>query len=324
MPLTIFTDVAAPPAALQLLHEGVGQHSLLLARNRGTSVLEKAPSDPQLDLADIAFGQPDPEALLRTERLRWLQVSSSSITRYDNADIRNWAAERGVIVCNSASVYAEACAEHALSFMLAQARLLPRSLATRAAGGTDVWQRLRGESVPLRGQSSVIVGFGAIGKRLVELLEPFGMNLVAVRRRARGDETIPVVTLERVEAGLWQAFDHVIDILPDSTETQHFFDARRLTALKRGSAFYNIGRGSTVDQEALLAALNSGQLGAAWLDVTDPEPLPPGHRLLEAPNCFITPHVAGGHRDESMTLIRHFLSNLERFDRGEPLRDRVL
>jgi phosphoglycerate dehydrogenase-like enzyme len=94
--------------------------------------------------------------------------------------------------------------------------------------------------------------------------------------------------------------------------------------MKRGAVFHNIGRGATVDQEALLAALRSGQVGTAWLDVTSPEPLPEGHPLWAEPNCHITPHVAGGHTDESVTLVRHFLDNLRRYEKGEPLLDRVI
>ena len=74
----------------------------------------------------------------------------------------------------------------------------------------------------------------------------------------------------------------------------------------------------------MLEALRSGRIGAAWLDVTEPEPLPDEHPLWAEPNCFITPHVAGGHADETKTLVRHFLKNFERFVRGEPLLDRVM
>jgi phosphoglycerate dehydrogenase-like enzyme len=94
--------------------------------------------------------------------------------------------------------------------------------------------------------------------------------------------------------------------------------------LQPGSVFYNIGRGTTVDQNALREALRSGRLQAAWLDVTDPEPLPEDHPLWREPNCFITPHVAGGQRDEVKTLVRHFVDNFQRFVRGTPLFDRVM
>jgi phosphoglycerate dehydrogenase-like enzyme len=94
--------------------------------------------------------------------------------------------------------------------------------------------------------------------------------------------------------------------------------------MKSDAVFYNIGRGQTVDQAALAEALNGGRLAGAYLDVTDPEPLPAGHALWTARNCYITPHTAGGHEDEFERLVRHFLENLARYERGEPLRDRVI
>jgi phosphoglycerate dehydrogenase-like enzyme len=101
-------------------------------------------------------------------------------------------------------------------------------------------------------------------------------------------------------------------------------NADRLSAVKHGTVFYNVGRGTTVDQDALLAALKSGQLSAAYLDVTDPEPLPTEHPLWTTPNCYITPHSAGGHKTEQERLVQHFLDNLRRFEKGETLQDRVI
>jgi phosphoglycerate dehydrogenase-like enzyme len=118
--------------------------------------------------------------------------------------------------------------------------------------------------------------------------------------------------------------DHVISILPDNAESVRFISSERLGWMKPGAIFYNIARGTTVDQEALLESLRSGHLGAAWLDVTDPEPLPDDHPLWDAPNCYITPHTAGGHGNESETLVRHFLNNLELYLGGLPLNDRII
>ena len=134
---------------------------------------------------------------------------------------------------------------------------------------------------------------------------------------------MPVVIVYELPAALAKS-DHVVNMLYESAETRRFFDRSRFAAVKPGAVFYNIGRGATVDQEALLEALRSGRLGAAWLDVTDPEPLPGEHPFWAEPNCFITPHVAGGHDGEVKTLIRHFLKNLDRFVRGESLADRVM
>jgi phosphoglycerate dehydrogenase-like enzyme len=256
-------------------------------------------------------------------QLKWIHVSSSSITRYDTREFREHMAERGIQVTNSASVYAEACAYHALAFMLAQARQLPHGLGASVTGGTEPWQSLRSACVPLRGQTLLILGYGAIGKCLTQFLVPFEMNIFAYRRAARGCEGVPVIAQAELSSALATA-DHIVNILPDSSETRRFFDMARFAAAKPGAVFYNIGRGSTVDQDALLAALRSGHIKAAWLDVTEPEPLPQDHPLLSEPNCFITPHVAGGHIAESITLVRHFLANLARFTSGQPLVDRVM
>ena len=117
--------------------------------------------------------------------------------------------------------------------------------------------------------------------------------------------------------------DHVINILPAAPGTSGMFTAEQFSRMKRGAIFYNVGRGDTVDQQALCDALESGQIGAAYLDVTTPEPLPPDHRLWKAPNCWITPHIAGGHREEARVNVEHFVANFARFVRGEALVDRI-
>jgi phosphoglycerate dehydrogenase-like enzyme len=155
------------------------------------------------------------------------------------------------------------------------------------------------------------------------MLAPFRMEVVGVRRRVRGDENVRIVTESQADAMLGE-FDHVVNILPANAGTEGFFDAARFGRMKRGAMFYNIGRGSTVVQGDLIGALESGQVGAAYLDVTTPEPLPAGDALWKAPNCWITPHTGGGYADGQERVARHFLENLGRFERGEALTDRVV
>ena len=321
--LRIFVDLALPPDALAVLRAGAAGHELIFPEKPVTSVLAKADADPQFGRADVAFGQPDLQAIAQSTQLRWIHVSSSGITRYDTPEFRAQMSARGIAVSNSARVYNEGCAAHTLSFMLAQARQIPAGLASRAPNGSPEWIGLRESCGTLRGETALIFGFGAIGARLAELLAPFGMRVLAYRRQARGDEGVPVITAEDLPKALSEA-DHVINILPESAATRRFFDAARFSALKSGAIFYNIGRGATVDQDALAEALQAGRPAAAWLDVTEPEPLPADHPLRAARNCFITPHIAGGHRDEAKSLTRHFLENLQRFTRGEALIDRVM
>lgn len=321
--LCIFCDAPLSNSALQLLMQGVAAHELVFPKRAAGSVLTRTEPDSALKRADIAFGQPDIANVMESERLRWLQLTSAGYTRYDTAHFRSWAEARGVIVTNSSGVFAEDCAEHVFAFMLAQSRLLPQSLGLRYESGSPEWTKLRESCGPLQGQSAVILGFGAIGARLLQLLSPFEMEVVAMRRKPRGDEKVAIVRPENLREALAVA-DHVINILPENGESVGFISAERLGWMKTGVVFYNIGRGTTVDQQALADSLQSGHLGAAWLDVTDPEPLPDDHPLWKIPNCHITPHTAGGHRNESATLVRHFLENFGRFLADMPLRDRIM
>lgn len=322
MSLKIYVDFTLTPELLERLKAGTLGHQLILPA-KPASVLSLGQIEPSFYEADIAFGQPITPEIEKAESLKWIQVSSSGITRYDTPEFREFAKQKGIKVSNSASVFNEACADHTLAFMLAQSRQLPQGLASSTANGTDEWLALRTGSVSLRGQNALILGFGAIGKRLAELLAPFDMKLTAYRRTPRGDEGMPVIGANELPNALAKA-DHVINILPDSKATEQFFDADRFAQCKPGSVFYNIGRGTTVDQAALANALRSGPIREAWLDVTDPEPLPADHELRALPNCFITPHTAGGHANEAASCVDHFLRNLERFTEGKELNDRVI
>ncbi len=255
--------------------------------------------------------------------LRWIHLTSAGYERYVFADFRHALQKRRAILTNSSSVYDEPCAEHLLAMILTLARQLPRSFDVQC--NTRDWPSddIRKNSHLLSGQTAVLLGYGAIARRLCDFLVPLRLNLIAVRRQLKGDEPIRTVTESELPHVLPYA-DHVLNILPGGRETQQFVSAARIADIKPGAIFYNVGRGSTVDQDALIAALESGHLAAAYLDVTDPEPLPPHHRLWKAPNCYITPHTAGGHANEFQRLVKHFLSNLGRFEIGEDLIDQIV
>jgi len=321
--LKVFTDLQTSPELIDWLRESIAPHQLLLPANPGGSILADVPTDPLMQEADIVVGQPRVDAVLSSEKLKWLQVSTAGFTRYDTPEFRAAMKERGIPVTNSSHVYDDACAEHVFAFMLANARQLPRGLKTRCANGTEEWTALRRDSRLLQEQSLLIVGYGAIAERLIDLLEPFRMKITAMRRTPRGDEKVAIVTPDQVAGAMGEA-DHVINILPDNAESSRWFNAERFGQMKQGAIFHNIGRGTTVNQEDLVAALKSGQLGAAWLDVTDPEPLPDDHVLWTCETCYITPHTAGGQFGEAKVLIRHFLENFERYQKGEKLVNRVM
>jgi phosphoglycerate dehydrogenase-like enzyme len=321
--LQIFCSLSVEGDALKLLQEGARPHKLIFSQKAGKSILVQTGSDPAFAGVDVAVGQPDVGDVLASTRLRWVHLTSAGYTRYDTSEFRAAAKAKGIQVTNSSMVYTEPCAEQILSFMLGQARLLPQSLGVQCDNTTSEWARIRYSLRCLQHKSVVILGFGSIGIRLIELLAPFQMKITAVRRQAKGDEGVSIVSPDDCQKALAEA-DHVVNILPDNPASRHFMSADRFGWMKPGAMFYNIGRGTTVDQHALVAVLKSGHLGAAWLDVTDPEPLPVGHPLLSAPNCFITPHTGGGHQNEPESLVRHFLENLQRFVKDSPLLDRIM
>ncbi len=321
--LTIWTNAKFPDEVREALAAGVAPHQLIYATQTNQSNLVAAPGDPRLGEADIAFGQPDAEQAMRLENLKWIHLTTAGYTAYDRDDFKSALRARGAALTNSSGVYEDPCAQHALAMMMAFARRLPESLKAQLSDRAWHWARLRSESFLLNGQTALLFGFGAIAIRLCELLAPFRMNLIGMRRTVKGDEPIRIVTGEQVAEFLPQA-DHVINLMPGNDSTAKYFNEDRFGLMKPGALFYNIGRGSTVDQEALLAALESGRLAGAYLDVTTPEPLPPDHPLWGAPNCFITPHSAGGQNQEWPDLIEHFLENLRRFTGGRELLDRVV
>jgi len=286
------------------------------------SVLAAGERDPSLMGASIAWGQPDPLDLIENEALQWVQISTAGYTRYDTVEFRQAMQDRAVLVTNSSGVYDRPCGEHVLAFLLSETRNLTRSLGAVPEVGSTDWNRLRAGCRLLQERSILILGYGAIGEEIAGLLEPFGCRCRGVRRRPRGDERVEVFPLEELDR-LLPDFDVVINILPDHPETRNFMDDGFFAKASDGCVIMNIGRGNTVDREALFRALKSGKVGSAWLDVTDPEPLPLDHPLQRHPNCHITPHIAGGHLGESDTGINHFLENLKRFREGQPLKNRI-
>jgi phosphoglycerate dehydrogenase-like enzyme len=321
--LTIWCNAKFSDAVMRRLADGTRDYRVLYASNASTSVLAAGGADPALAQADVAFGQPDAKQCMALPKLRWVEVTTAGYTRYDTPEFQEALRARGAAFSNVSTVFADPCAQHVLAMMLALGRQLLPSYRDQLNDHSWHYEKRRYDSRLLNGQTVLMLGFGAIGRRLVELLAPFQMNLIAVRRQTRSERGVRIIPEENVSSAL-AAADHVVNILPENASTRNYVNARRLACLKPGARFYNVGRGTTVDQAALLEALQSGRLGAAYLDVFDPEPLPPEHPLWTAPNCFITPHTAGGHHDQDERIVEHFLQNLAAFQRGEPLVDRVV
>lgn len=215
-------------------------------------------------------------------------------------------------VTNLAGFFADPVAESALAGILALCRGIDRlvRLQDRAEWQGDA---IRPTLRRLSGARVVLFGFGAINRRLADLLTPFGCIITALARGWTDDS---------VATALSQA-DIVVSTVPATPQTSDFFTAARFAQMPPGAVFCNFGRGSAVDEAALDSALRSGHLGGAVIDVTREEPLAPSHPFWSCPNLMLTQHSGGGTSDEIDRKIDHFLANLALYRTGRPLVGRV-
>ena len=251
------------------------------------------PSDVELvdgpehaDGVVVAADRPwDDDACLRLPNLK---VVARSGIGYDNVDVAACAAH-GVAACNTPDAPTVSTAEHALALMLAVTKRLKSSEARLTAGTVGGPGRLVGPgAMELDGRTLGLVGCGRIGSLLGRYAEVLGMTVLVCDPYI---DAAPVGELVGIDQ-LWAEADVVSLHAPATPETRHIINAASLAAMRPGVIIVNCARGALVDQEALLAALDSGQVGGAGLDVTEPEPLPPGHPLLGGENVVVTPHVA--------------------------------
>lgn len=252
-------------------------------------------------------------ALRDAKQLRWLHTFSAGV---DNPWFQALRA-RGVRLTTSSGANAVPIAQTVLLYLLA----LSRDLATwQDAQRRRAWEKH--EVVDLQGLTLGVVGLGPIGLEVARLGAALRMRVVGVRRSPRGDEPCETWPIARLDALLPRA-DALVLALPLSDDTHHLLDARRIALLKRGAWIVNVGRGALVEEAALVAALQSGQLGGAGLDVFEVEPLPPASPLWSMPNVIVTPHNSGDSPGNQVRAAEIFLDNLARFGRGEALRNEV-
>lgn len=242
------------------------------------------------------------------EKARWLNTMAAGVDPFPLGLLR----QRGVIFTNGAGLNAGAIAEYAVMAMLTVAKGWRQ--VVRAQDRSEWLSEAPGRQ-ELFGSKALIVGAGGIGGRVSELLRGFGVEVTEVRRRSAPG----VLTADEWRARLGE-FDWVLITVPSTPDTAGMMGAAEFAAMKRGAAVLNFARGAVLDQQALMAALDAGHIGAAFLDVTDPEPLPAGHPLWSYDNVHISMHLSGRSQQ---SLYRHgadrFIANLARWERGEPL-----
>ncbi len=266
--------------------------------------------------AHVIFGNVPAAWLGAAAGLRWVQLESAGVDAY--LALNHPPRATPVQLTHLAGFYDRAVAEAALAGILAFYRQLPRLLVAQPAAQ---WIKPQVESSirALAGQRVLLLGAGGIARRLARLLAAFDAQVQFFSRTVRAGSLSSPAELDAALA----TTDLLINTLPHTPATIGFLNRTRLARLKPAAVVCNVGRGSTLDESALVEHLDSGHLGGAVLDVTAIEPLPPASPLWRHPQVLLTQHTGGRFPGETDQKIDVFLANFARFDRGEPLQGGV-
>jgi D-2-hydroxyacid dehydrogenase (NADP+) len=247
----------------------------------------------ELPDADIFIGASlRPEQFAHARKLKWIHSTAAGVSQLMYPELRN----SGVIVTNPSGIFSAIMAEHTMGMMIVLARNFPACVRYQ---DRSHWAQEEVSVLPhplneLNGQLLLIVGYGSIGRELARRARAFDMRVWGLTRSGKGDATHVerILPIAELESGLPHA-DYIVLAAPDTHETQKLIGAAQIAKMKQGARLINVGRGSLLDEMALLQALESGSLAGAALDVVAVEPLPSDSPLWRAPNLFITPHTSG-------------------------------
>jgi phosphoglycerate dehydrogenase-like enzyme len=295
------------PAQRARLHAALPAHSLAFCAESPDAEKRAA-----VAAAHVVFGNVPAAWLAAAPDLRWVQLESAGVDAYLALNTPPRAAP--VQLTNLAGFFDRAVAEAALAGLLAFYRQLPRLLVAQPSAR---WIKPEVEPAirALDGQRVLILGAGGIAQRLARLLTAFDAQVQFFSRTGRAGS---LSTPAELDAALATA-DLLLNTLPHTPATIGFLNHTRLARLKPAAVVVNVGRGSTLDETALVALLDSGHLGGAVLDVTAVEPLPADSPLWRHPKVLLTQHTGGRFPGELDRKLDVFLANLARFERGEPL-----
>jgi len=274
-----------------------------------------------VNAADVVFGNIPAEMLDKAEHLKWVHLSSAGTDGYLHLT------DRGVLLTNGTGAYNNSIAEFMLALTGALCIRLPGYTRNQQKG---VWKRV-GWAKTIMDSTVVVLGCGSIGTAYAKRMHDLGAYVIGVRRNAAvcPEGVDEMVTMEQADAVLPRA-DIVAMVMPNTPETIGFMDIRRIGLMKDGALLINCGRGNALDPEALYAALVSGKLEGAAIDVAYTEPLPADDKLWDAPNLIITPHIAGGwimggesSPHMAKAVVKVFLHNLEAYLKDQALPNAV-
>jgi D-2-hydroxyacid dehydrogenase (NADP+) len=251
------------------------------------------------------------KAGLAAPNLRWLHTFSAGTDHPIFGQFR----DRGVRITTSSGANAPPIARTVMLYLLALSRDVRRLLRDQDA---HVWDPQPFDDID--GKTIGVVGMGPIAREIIRLATAFGMSPIGMRRAVLGDEPCETWTLDRLPE-LAASVDVLAVALPLTADTAGIVSAAVIDAMRPGAVFVNVGRGDLVDEPALIAALTTGRLGGAGLDVFSTEPLPADSPLWDLPNVIMTPHNSANTGSSGTAAAEIFLDNLGRYVAGEPLRN---
>ena len=267
---------------------------------------------------DATIGNISPALLAGCENIKWVQLNSAGTDGYTADGVLS----KDAVLTNATGAYGLAISEHMVAAVLCMMKKLDLYSSNMR---THEWKDM-GPVSSVWGSKTLVVGLGDIGGEFAKRMHALGSSVTAIRRnKAESPDYVDALyQMDMLDECLKEA-DIVASCLPGTKETYKLYDADKFSKMKEGAFFLNIGRGTAVDSDALLNALDTGQLAGASIDVTDPEPLPKDHPLWNAKNLLITPHVSGGyHLNETFErIVAISADNLARFVSGKPLKNVV-
>jgi D-2-hydroxyacid dehydrogenase (NADP+) len=247
----------------------------------------------ELPDTDIFVGsslRPDQFRLAR--KIKWVHSTAAGVSQLMYSELR----DSGIVLTNPSGIFSPPMAEHTMGLMVALSRNFPDSVRfqNRCEWGQRQISGPLGPLTELNGQLLLIVGYGSIGRELARRAHAFDMRVWGVNRSGKGDATHVerILPVSQLDSALPEA-DYVVIAAPETHETKYLIGAAQIAKMKRGARLLNVGRGSLLDESALVQALESGAIRGAALDVTNTEPLPADSPLWKAKNLFITPHTSG-------------------------------
>ncbi len=274
-----------------------------------------------MDNAHGLIGFCNAELLAAALKLRWIQLYSAGV---EHCVAIPAVKHRNLLVTNMQRVSGPQISEHVMAMILALSRGLPAFQAAQAEGRWAPPALGQSTSWELTGKTLLLVGLGGIGTEVARRADVFGLRINAVRASGRpGPEFVDRVAGPEKLLELAGEADIVVNSTPLTSSTRDLFDAEFFSRMRDSAYFINVGRGKSVNTDALVDALSSGKIAGAGLDVTDPEPLPANHPLWTLPNVIITPHVAAGSDQMLERLFSVVKENLRRYVAGDALLSEV-